>query len=227
MIDVVREIGATQRELGRGQIPAGEGHAVRLRRTYNAPIEEVWNAITSPERIGRWFLPISGEYRLGGRFQFEGNAGGEIKSCERPNRLRVTWVAMDTGNPADVSEVEVRLTPAGEDQTLFELEHIAVVPDEMWNEYGPGAVGVGWEGGVLGLELHLQGREAAIEDREMWPFTEEGREFMRLSSVAWGEANRASGADDATVDRTVANTLAFYTTDPSADPSATDPSASG
>jgi hypothetical protein len=27
------------------------------------------------------FLPISADYRVGGRFQFEGNAGGEILVC--------------------------------------------------------------------------------------------------------------------------------------------------
>jgi uncharacterized protein YndB with AHSA1/START domain len=212
MIDVIREIEATQREVGSGQIAAGEGHTVTLRRRYNAPIEEVWDALTNPERIGRWFLPISGDYRIGGRYQFEGNAGGTIESCDRPNRLKVTWVYMDTGNPADISELEVRLTPAGDDATIFELAHTAVVPDEMWDQFGPGAVGVGWDGGVLGLSLHLQGGEIAVADREAWPFTEEGREFYRRSSAAWGDASRAAGADDETVAQNVANTFAFYTT---------------
>ena len=84
MIDIVREIEAVQREVGSGRIAAGEGRTVRLRRTYDAPIEDVWDALTNPERISRWFLPISGDYRVGGRYQFEGNAGGEIVSCERP-----------------------------------------------------------------------------------------------------------------------------------------------
>jgi hypothetical protein len=35
---------------------------------------------------------------------------------------------------------------------------------------------------------------------------------MRLSSEAWGAANRAAGADEETVARNVANTFAFYTT---------------
>ena len=73
-------------------------------------MEEVWDALTDPERIGRWFLPISGDYRLGGRYQFEGNAGGEILECERPRRLRVSWVYGEVSSPADVSEVELRLT---------------------------------------------------------------------------------------------------------------------
>ena len=157
MIDIVRELEATQREVGTGRIAAGEGHAVRLRRTYDAPIEEVWDAVTSPERITRWFLPLSGDFRIGGHYQLEGNAGGEILSCERPNKYRVTWVYGDVTDPASVSELEVRLTPTGDASTTLELEHTAVVPDEVWEQYGPGAVGVGWDGGLLGLSLHLRG----------------------------------------------------------------------
>ena len=90
MIDIVRHIEAIRREVGPGRTAVGEGRAVRLRRSFNASVEELWDALTTPERISRWFLPISGDFRLGGRYQFEGNAGGEIVACERPNRLRVT-----------------------------------------------------------------------------------------------------------------------------------------
>ena len=165
MIDITSEIEAIQREVGSGQIAAGEGRSVKLRRTYNAPIDDVWDALTNPERIGRWFLPISGDYRLGGTYQFEGNAGGKIVACERPNRLRVTWVYGETVKPEDVSEIEVRLSPAGDEATVFELEHIAIVPDDRWAEYGPGAVGVGWDMGTLGLALHLQGSQTGRSNR--------------------------------------------------------------
>jgi uncharacterized protein YndB with AHSA1/START domain len=215
MIDIVREIEAVQREVGRGRIAAGEGRAITLRRTYDAPIAEVWDALTNPDRIGRWFLPISGDYRVGGRYQFEGNAGGEILACERPNRLRATWVYGESGSPSDVSEVEVRLTAAGEEATTLELEHTAVVPDEMWDQFGPGAVGVGWEGGLLGLALHLRtGR--TVDDPEAWQLSDEGREFNTRSSEAWGDAHGAAGADPETVARTVANTTAFYAPPPEA-----------
>jgi uncharacterized protein YndB with AHSA1/START domain len=216
MIDIDREIDAIQREVGEGPLPSGMGRAVRLRRVFDAPIEDVWDALTNPERIGRWFLPISGDYRLGGRYQFEGNAGGEIVDCERPNRLKVTWVYGEAGD-ADPSEVELRLSGVDGGGTRLELEHTAAVPDEMWAEYGPGAVGVGWEGGFLGLSLHLRGG-SRLDDPVAWQCSAEGRDFARRGSERWGEANRAAGADPETVARGVANTTAFYAPDPDAAP---------
>jgi uncharacterized protein YndB with AHSA1/START domain len=217
MIDIVREIEAVQREVGEGRIPAGTGRAIRLRRDYDAPIEDVWDALTSPERISRWFLPISGDFRLGGRYQFEGNAGGEIVACERPNRLKVTWAYGETATEADVSELEVRLSTVDGGATRFELEHTAVVPEGPWTEYGPGAVGVGWDQGLLGLSLHL-GSGAGVGDPAAWQLSAEGREFATRSSAAWGEANQAAGADPAAAARGVANTNAFYAPDPDAVP---------
>ncbi len=214
MIDIVREIEAAQREVREGQTRAGVGRTIRLQREYDAPIDDVWDALTSPERISRWFLPVSGDLRLGGRYQFEGNAGGEIVACERPDRLKVTWAYGETATDADVSDVEVRLSTVDGARTRFELLHTAVVPEEPWAEYGPGAVGVGWDQGLLGLTLHLRGD--SVGDPMAWQLSAEGREFATQSSEAWGEANRAAGADPATAARGVANTNAFYAPDPDA-----------
>jgi uncharacterized protein YndB with AHSA1/START domain len=216
MIDIVHEIEATQREVGSGRIAAGEGRAVRMRRTYAAAIDDVWDALTNPERISRWFLPISGDFRLGGRYQFEGNAGGEIVACERPNRLRVTWVYGEASDPSQVSEVELRLMPAGDGATVLELEHIAIVPEDMWAQFGPGAVGVGWDGGFLGLSLHLHGGSLGDLDPVAWQSSAEGRDFSTRCSEAWGAASRAAGADPDVVAQNVANTTAFYAPDPDA-----------
>jgi uncharacterized protein YndB with AHSA1/START domain len=214
VIDIVREIDAVQREVARGHVPAGEGWRITLRRTYDAPIDDVWDAFTNPDRIGRWFLPISGDYRLGGSYQFEGNAGGEIRECDRPNRLLVTWVFGPQTSEADASLVEVRLSKLGEQATILDFQHTAMVPDEMWSEYGPGAVGVGWDGGMLGLSLHLRGE--SIGDSQAWQVSEEGRAFFMRSSEAWGEASRAAGADAETIARNVANTNTFYAPVPDA-----------
>ena len=138
MIDIANEIAAVQRETGTGRLGSSDARTVILRRTYAAPVDEVWDALTDPARIGRWFLPISGDFRLGGTYQFEGNSGGEIVACDAPNRLKVTWM-MGPAGAAPPSEVEVRLRAAGDDRTELHLEHVAVVPDEFWDLYGPGA----------------------------------------------------------------------------------------
>jgi uncharacterized protein YndB with AHSA1/START domain len=212
--DIVNEIEAVHREVGERRIPAGEARVIRLRRDYDAPIDDVWDALTNPERIGRWFLPISGDYRLGGRFQFEGNAGGEILECERPHRLKMTWGYREMSGGADASEVEVRLSTVDRGGTRFDFEHVAIVPEDQWPVYGPGAVGIGWDQGLLGLTLHLRGR--SVDDPEAWQLSAEGREFATRSSEAWGEANRVAGADPDVVARGVANSTAFYVPDPDA-----------
>jgi uncharacterized protein YndB with AHSA1/START domain len=212
MIDVIHHIEAAHREVGQRRIPAGDGRAVRLSREYDAPIDDVWDAVTNPERIGRWFLPLSGDFRVGGRYQLEGNAGGEILACERPHLLRVSWVYGEVTSDDDISEVEVRLSALDGGATLLELEHTAVVPEDRWAEYGPGAVGVGWDMGLLGLTLHLQG--GSVGDPLAWQVSAEGREFATRSSEAWGAANQAAGADPAAAAKAVANTTAFYAPEP-------------
>jgi uncharacterized protein YndB with AHSA1/START domain len=104
MIDVVHEINAVQRQVGSRVLDAGEARTVTVIRTYGAPVEDVWDACTNPERIPRWFLPISGELQVGGRYQLEGNAGGRIERCDPPQSFVATW---EYGG--EVSWIELRL----------------------------------------------------------------------------------------------------------------------
>jgi uncharacterized protein YndB with AHSA1/START domain len=212
MIDIVSQINETHRELGNRRIPAGEGRAVLLRRSYDAPIEDVWSACTDPDRIKRWFMPITGDLRVGGTYQLEGNAGGEILRCEPPRLLKVTWVYGDDPKEADISEVEVWLSPGTDGETVLELEHAAVVDPERWATFGPGAVGVGWDLALLGLGLHLRG--GSIEDPDAWGQSPEAREFMTRSSKAWGAAHEAAGATPAEAATAAENTSKFYAPDP-------------
>jgi uncharacterized protein YndB with AHSA1/START domain len=208
MKDIMDELQAVHREVGSGKVPAGEGHSILLRRTYQADVEDVWDAVTNPERIARWFLPVSGDLRLGGNYQTEGNAGGEILRCEAPNLLKITWVFGDA--PADSSEVEVRLAADGSGATVLELEHTAVVDPGFWGQFGPGAVGVGWDLGLLGLTMYLESGGASIEDKEAWQYTDEARRFMTASAQRWGAAHEASGATADEAAAAAAGTTAFY-----------------
>jgi len=202
MSEIVDQINEVHHEVREGGLASGEARTVLLRRSYRAEVDDVWNALTSPERIPRWFLPVSGDLRLGGTFQIEGNAGGEILRCEPPRLLRVSWVFGDM--PA--SAVEVRLTSAGE-ATALELAHTVPV-DDHWAKYGPGAVGLGWDLTLLGLGLHLRGGE--IDDPEAWQTSPEAAEFMTRSSALWGAAHEQSGATAEEAAAAAASTAAFY-----------------
>src|SRR5687768_2821479 len=123
--------------------------AVIAVRRYPTGIADLWDAITQAERIGRWFMPVTGDLRPGGRFQLQGNAAGTINLCEPPELLAVTW---EFGG--NTSWVNVRLEAAGEDDTQLRLEHIAHEDEaglKFWDQFGPGAVGVGWDLGLMGL----------------------------------------------------------------------------
>jgi uncharacterized protein YndB with AHSA1/START domain len=207
MIDVVQQTNDEQREVGSRTLEAGEARVSTISRVYDAGIEDLWDACTNPERIPRWFLPVSGDLRPGGRYQLEGNAGGTIERCDPPHGFAATW---EYGG--DVSWIEVRLRPEGERRTRFELEHVAHVSDDRWAEFGPGATGVGWDLGLTGLWLHL-GSGQPVDPREFaaWSESDEGREFITRSSEAWRDASIAAGTDPAAADAAAARTTAFYT----------------
>ncbi|MER7577221.1 SRPBCC family protein [Streptomyces sp. NPDC126514] len=208
MTEIVDEINRLHREVGTRRVEAGEARTVVLRRSYDAEVADVWDAVTSPERIARWFLPVSGEFKVGGRYQLEGQAGGEILQCDEPNLLRVSWLF---GPDPGFSEVLLRLTPEGEERTLLELEHVAVVPAEFWGQYGPGATGVGWDMILLGLALHLRGGGLSPEQAQEWAMSDEGKACTTLSGELWGAAYAASGADAEIVGSTTRATIAAYT----------------
>jgi uncharacterized protein YndB with AHSA1/START domain len=178
-----------------------------ISQTYDAPQADVWDACTDPERIARWFLPVSGELRVGGRYQLQGNAGGTIERCEPPRSFSATWEYA-----TEVSWIEVRLE-AEDGRTRLTLEHVAHVDDERWLEYGPGAVGVGWDLGFISLGLHLAGSGARVDPAEFeaWTRSSAGREFVARSSRAWAEASAAAGTDREQAHAAGERTTAFYT----------------
>jgi uncharacterized protein YndB with AHSA1/START domain len=213
MIDVRHEISSVERRVGSRTLEAGEARTLTISRVYDTPREDLWNACTNPERIARWFLPISGDLRPGGRFEFQGNAAGTIERCEPPHSVDATW---EFGG--QTSWVELRLTPEAEGRTRFALEHIAHVGDDLWAQYGPGAVGVGWDGAVLGLTLHLAGG-AELPDGdavEAWQASDEGRQFFALASHSWAQASIAAGTDADEARAAAAHTTDFYTGQPAA-----------
>ena len=209
MIEVSHQISAVRRTLGERVIEGKEARVLTISQVYDTDVDDLWDACTNPERIPRWFLPVSGELRLGGKYQLEGNAGGTVERCDPPKSFAATW-EMNGG----VSWIEVRLTPEGSG-TRFELEHVAHV-DDHWDQFGPGAVGIGWDSALVGLVLHLAAPGTTVDPQAAmaWMMSPEGIRFMTASNEAWYEADVAAGADPAKARVAADRTLAAYTTPP-------------
>lgn len=211
-IDVAATIGALDRRVETRDRDGQPVQVVLASRRYDTSVEDLWDALTDPERLPRWFLPISGDLRLGGRYQLEGNAGGEITGCEPPTWLAVTW---EMGE--DVSWVEVFLSEA-EGGARLRLEHSANVSPAFAAQYGPGATGVGWEMALMGLGLHLAtGQDNDAAAYHAWTVSAQGKDFSRGSSAGWCEAAIANGEDGATARAAAERTRAFYTGETSAE----------
>ena len=206
MIDVTQQLNAVERRVGTRTLEAGEARVVTITQTYDAGIDDLWDACTNPERIPRWFLPVTGDLRVGGRYQLEGNAGGTIEACDPPRSFAVTWEFGD-----QVSWLTVRISSAGDDRSRLELEHLVPV-DDHWDQFGPGAVGLGWELGLTGLRLHVDsGRPVDPEAFMAWSASDDGRRFMTGSSDGWCEANVTGGADPGAARAQADRTTAAYT----------------
>src|SRR5689334_1714373 len=130
--DPLATAGLVTRELRTGSRDGAPTKIAIARRTYGTDQADLWDALTDSERIPRWFLPISGELVVGGRYQLEGNAGGVVERCDAPESFAVTW---EYG--AMVSWLVVTLTPEDGGATTLELAHEAHVDPEMGRQFGP------------------------------------------------------------------------------------------
>ena len=207
-LNVESHLGAVERTVSSLERDGQSARAVTLARSYPTTVEDLWDAVTSAERIARWFLPVSGDLELGGRYQLEGNAGGTITHCRRPSLLGLTWEFGD-----DVTWVEAELAEYGGGGARLTLTHTALLSDH-WAEFGPGAVGVGWEMGLLGMELHLTRPNGPKMDGATFHTTPDGKALLTGSSEAWGRAAVAAGTDPEVARASARRTTAFYTGDP-------------
>ena len=92
--------------------------------------------------------------------------------------------------------------------------------DTRWTEFGPGAVGVGWELGVMGLAQHITSGAANDPGAwATWTASDDGRAFITLSSEGWRDASIAAGTDEDAARAAGARTTAFYTGAPEEEPS--------
>ncbi|TDF95483.1 SRPBCC family protein [Paenibacillus piri] len=196
------EVTRTVSELEREGKPARN---VTLERSYDTTPDDLWDAMTNPERLPRWFAPVSGELKLGGRYQIQNNAGGVITECVPPHFFSVTW---EFGG--GMSWVELRLAAEGEDRSRLTLSHISPI-DDHWRTYGPGAVGVGWDLSLVGLAFHLSASDTDRIDENAFSASSEGKTFMADCSEEWRRAAVAAGENLSQAEEAAKRVTVFYT----------------
>lgn len=107
------------------------------------------------------------------------DASSVVESCDPPNGFTATW---EYGG--EISWIELlRLSPASDRGARVELEHIAHVDDTRWDEFGPGAVGVGWALSLLGLASHLSSG-AGVEPGESAAWMASGASVVVVAAMA-------------------------------------------
>lgn len=211
--DFEHHLGAVDRSVARLERDGKPVDAVTLKRTYDTDLNDLWEALTTRDRLARWFAPVDGDFKLGGRFQITGNADGDIVKCAPPHTLSLTW---EFGG--GVSWVEIALSETSDGKALLSLTHLAP-PNPHWDKYGPGATGVGWELGLVGLALHLANPQADKPDETTFHLQPDGKAFITGSGEAWRDAHIAAGEAAPVATASAARTIAFYTGQPEPDAS--------
>jgi hypothetical protein len=166
---------------------------------------DLWELLVTPDLLAQWFAPVSGELRLGGTFQVEGNARGTIEHCDPPFAFRATW---EFGG--GLTHIHVALDEIDRKRTQLTLRHFGMVPDLVWRQYGPGAVGVGCDLVFLGLAHHIAFGSTTPAESTAWATSNDAQEFMRTSSRLWADASVAAGTPEYAARSAEARATAFF-----------------
>lgn len=177
------DLAGTDHELRRRQLPAGEARCAVFRRTYDAPIEDVWDACTNPERLRRWYAPVEGKLSLGERFTQGDFGAGRIVACEAP---RLLTVALGDGD-VEPDQIELRLAAQPDGTTVLEFEHATTLDSHTIGGEIYDAVycmGGGYGPRLITLEQHLRGELPADLDPSQLHMREEYRPAIDGSMAA-------------------------------------------
>src|SRR5690242_18295077 len=147
-----------------GSLRSADGKGVvRIEDRYDTDIDDLWSAITDPDRLARWHGQVEGDLRPGGAFRVYLAADdiesiGRVEACEPPRRLLVTTRETDEsyrkgqGVPPFDEVIEITLT-ADADQTILAVEFRGIPLDKI-AFYG------------AGNQIHAENRAAYLAGRE-------------------------------------------------------------
>jgi len=158
---------ASDRILGTLGSEDGSG-VVRIEDRYDTEIDDLWQAITDPARLARWYGRVEGDLREGAEFRLTIDAigwdgSGRVHTCEPPCRLRVSTREWDESYESGVGVapfdegIEATLTADGH-QTVLVIEVTGIPLDKV------AFYGAGWQQHAEALAEHVAGRDVVADE---------------------------------------------------------------
>jgi uncharacterized protein YndB with AHSA1/START domain len=144
----------------------GEG-VVRMEDRFDTGIDDLWGALTDPDRLARWYGEVEGELSQGGEFTVRialaGERAGRVEACEPPQHLLLEMRDSEArpGQP-ERTVIEARLISEGAQTRL--VWETRGLPVDLLPAYG------------AGIQIHVEHLADYIS----------GREF-RLDDTRWDE----------------------------------------
>ena len=200
----MKAMSRTVRNLERDGKPA---KAVVASCTYDTDPADLWDALTNPKRLPRWFAPVTGDLKLGGKYQVEGNAGGTITECE-PREAHRGDLGIHGRDELGQHHAhpEGRRAPSSSSSTSP-----SSIPTGTSSAPAPSASA--GTSRFLGLAMYLADPdcEEAAETTEAGPTGREAKDFIRDASDGWGQAAIGAGEDRTKALEAAESTRKFYT----------------
>src|SRR5262249_54247384 len=131
---------------------------VRMEDRFDTGIDDLWGALTDPDRLAEWYGEVEGELSEGGEFRvritLSGERTGRVEACEPPQRLLLTMRDPDAqpGQPKQTVH-EVNLV-ADDEQTKLDWE-VRGLPVDLLPAYG------------TGIQIHISHLADYISGREL------------------------------------------------------------
>jgi uncharacterized protein YndB with AHSA1/START domain len=124
---------------------------VSFDRVYDTDTTDLWQAVTDPERLARWFAPVEGDLAVGGQFtiKFDDNnaPGCRLTACDAPRSFTWEWP-----HETHSSVITVEVLP-NDATARLRLTHT-----HLTSEQGP-EYAAGWDAYVNRLGDHVAGNE--------------------------------------------------------------------
>jgi uncharacterized protein YndB with AHSA1/START domain len=132
---------------------AGGRAAVRFDRIFLVAADEIWAAITEPERISGWLGDVQGACVVGQRIRIvlgdrpDGVVNVDIRRCVAPARVELTW----TQPGEEPTELYADLHALRLGHTRIVLDHAGLTPESVV------AHACAWHYWLDALDAHLSG----------------------------------------------------------------------